>query len=105
MAIDDFGTGYSSLSSLKRFPVDRLKIDRSFIEHMATDSDDAAIVRTVIALGRNLGLRVVAEGVETAEQMQFLREQACDEVQGYFISRPVPAAQLESLLRSVSEPR
>ncbi len=72
---------------------------------MATDSDDAAIVRTVIALGRNLGLRVVAEGVETAEQMQFLREQSCDEVQGYFISRPVPNEQLESLLRSVPGPR
>ncbi|HTY93748.1 MAG TPA: EAL domain-containing protein [Steroidobacteraceae bacterium] len=104
VAIDDFGTGYSSLSSLKRFPVDRLKVDRSFVEHIAIDTDDAAIVRTIIALGRNLGLRVVAEGVETAEQMQFLREHACDEVQGYYYSRPVPAREFANLLRSTQPP-
>jgi EAL domain-containing protein (putative c-di-GMP-specific phosphodiesterase class I) len=99
VAIDDFGTGYSSLSSLKRFPVDRLKVDRSFVEHIVSDVDDAAIVRTIIALGRNLGLKVVADGVETAEQMQFLREHRCDEVQGFYFSRPIPKARFEDLLR------
>jgi diguanylate cyclase (GGDEF)-like protein/PAS domain S-box-containing protein len=102
VAIDDFGTGYSSLSSLKRFPVDRLKVDRSFVEHIAIDTDDAAIVRTIIALGRNLGMKVVAEGVESAEQLQFLREHACDEVQGYYFSRPIPAQQLQLLLLSIT---
>ncbi len=102
VAIDDFGTGYSSLSSLKRFPVDRIKVDRSFVEHIASDPDDAAIVRTIIALGRNLGLKVVAEGVETPEQMRFLRAHACDEVQGYYFSRPVPTQQFELLLRGSS---
>ena len=104
VAIDDFGTGYSSLSSLKRFPVDRLKVDRSFVEHIAIDTDDAAIVRTIIALGRNLGLKVVAEGVETAEQLQFLRDHACDEVQGYYFSRPIASQSFENLLRSVIVP-
>jgi diguanylate cyclase (GGDEF)-like protein/PAS domain S-box-containing protein len=104
IAIDDFGTGYSSLSSLKRFPVDRLKVDRSFVEHIAIDTDDAAIVRTIIALGRNLGLKVVAEGVETAEQLQFLRDHACDEVQGYYFSRPIASQSFENLLRSVIVP-
>jgi len=102
VAIDDFGTGYSSLSSLKRFPVDRLKVDRSFVEHIANDADDAALVRTIITLGRNLGLKVVAEGVETAEQLQFLREHACDEIQGFYFSRPVPKQQFEELLRAAS---
>ena len=102
VAIDDFGTGYSSLSSLKRFPVDRLKVDRSFVEHIANDADDAALVRTIITLGRNLGLKVVAEGVETAEQLQFLREHLCDEIQGFYFSRPVPSEQFEDLLRLIA---
>jgi len=97
IAVDDFGTGYSSLSYLKRFPVDRLKIDRSFVQHIA-DADDAVIVRAIIALGHNLGLKVLAEGVETEEQLAFLRANDCDELQGYYISRPVSAWQMTKLL-------
>jgi len=97
IAVDDFGTGYSSLSYLKRFPVDRLKIDRSFVQHI-TDADDAVIVRAIIALGHNLGLKVLAEGVETEEQLAFLRANDCDELQGYYISKPVSAWQMTKLL-------
>ena len=79
--------------------MDRLKVDRSFVEHIASDADDATIVRTIIALGHNLGLKVVAEGVETDAQMQFLREHPCDEAQGYFFSRPLPPQQFALLLR------
>lgn len=100
LSIDDFGTGYSSLSYLKRFAVDRLKIDRSFIMDLHEDGDDAAIVRTIIALGHNLGLRVVAEGVETREQADFLRANGCDEVQGFWYSQPVDAAALTRLLEA-----
>jgi EAL domain-containing protein (putative c-di-GMP-specific phosphodiesterase class I) len=84
---------------LKRFPVDRLKIDRSFVQDLMSDSDDATIVRTIIALGHNLGLHVVAEGVETAEQRDFLRQNDCDEAQGYFFGRPVPHFDFEALLQ------
>jgi EAL domain-containing protein (putative c-di-GMP-specific phosphodiesterase class I) len=99
ISIDDFGTGYSSLAYLKRFAVDRLKVDRSFIVDLRDGTDDAAIACTIIVLGHTLNLRVVAEGVETAEQAVFLRDNGCDEAQGYLFSRPVNASEFEALLR------
>lgn len=93
LAIDDFGTGYSSLSYLRQFPIDRLKIDQSFIRNALNDPDDASIARTIIALGRALGLKVIAEGVETVEHEKFLLKEGCDEVQGFRYSRPVPAEE------------
>jgi len=98
LAIDDFGTGYSSLSYLKRLPVDRLKIDRSFVEGIPDDRDDAAIVATILSMARNLGLEVIAEGVENDTQLAHLRAARCSEYQGYLLSRPVPPGELETLL-------
>ncbi|NVD74513.1 EAL domain-containing protein [Duganella sp. BJB1802] len=99
IAIDDFGTGYSSLAYLKRFPVDALKIDISFIRDVTSNPDDAAVVDTIIAMAHSLKLEVVAEGVETEAQLAYLGRQRCDQIQGYHYSRPLPAAQLEGLLR------
>jgi|GEM_PF-463881 len=99
IAIDDFGTGYSSLSALKTFPVVRLKIDKSFINNLSTDESDKAVASAVISLGQKLNLRVIAEGVETAEQVAFLRANNCDEIQGYYFSRPIAPGALADLLK------
>jgi len=97
-SIDDFGTGYSSLSHLKRLPVSELKIDKSFVMGMDSDSDDASIVRSTVDLAHNMGLRVVAEGVETAETLDALKDLGCDQAQGYFISRPAPPEEMVTFL-------
>ena len=98
ISIDDFGTGYSSLAYLRRFPIDTLKIDIAFIREVTTNPQDAAITRTIIELAHSLNLRVVAEGVETQEQLTFLKSAGCDQIQGYLFSRPLPVQALERLL-------
>ncbi|MEQ1813543.1 MAG: EAL domain-containing protein [Candidatus Nitrotoga sp.] len=103
LSIDDFGTGYSSLSYLKKFPINKLKIDQSFVRDATIDSDDAAITSTIISMGRNLKLKVIAEGVETAEQLTFLKQHGCDEMQGYLFSRPISAEQFSRLMASARE--
>ena len=96
LSIDDFGTGYSSLAYLKRLPVDELKIDKSFVLSMETDADNAKIVRSTIDLAHNMGLTVVAEGVENAKVWDLLRELECDEAQGYHMGRPMPATEFRA---------
>ncbi|NVZ39062.1 EAL domain-containing response regulator [Pseudomonas sp. 21615526] len=108
ISIDDFGTGYSSLAYLRRFPIDTLKIDIAFIREVTSNPQDAAITRTIIELAHSLKLRVVAEGVETQAQLEFLREAGCDQIQGYLFSRPLPMKELERLLldkRSLVRPQ
>jgi EAL domain-containing protein (putative c-di-GMP-specific phosphodiesterase class I) len=100
LAIDDFGTGYSNLTYLRHFPVNKLKIDRSFIKAVASNSDDAAITGAIISMGKSLNLRVTAEGVENEAQMSFLRAHQCDEIQGYYFSKPLPEDEMAEKLRT-----
>jgi EAL domain-containing protein (putative c-di-GMP-specific phosphodiesterase class I) len=104
LAIDDFGTGYSSLAQIKHFPIDTLKVDRSFIRNLPQDSEDRAITEAVIAMGKTLSLTVVAEGVETQEQKDFLRDHICDEMQGFHFSRPIAPDKFADLLRKNNTP-
>lgn len=99
IALDDFGTGYSSISYLKKIPIDRIKIDRTYIKNINTNSDDAAIVRAIIALATSLNLQVLAEGVESLKQLKMLLSQECKEVQGFYFSEPLPAEETEKFLR------
>jgi EAL domain-containing protein (putative c-di-GMP-specific phosphodiesterase class I) len=98
VSLDDFGTGYSSLGYLRRFPFDKMKIDRSFVQDLGSNKDTAAIVRALIDLANNLGMTTTAEGVETREQLDWLRKECCTEIQGYLISRPVPQQDIRRLL-------
>jgi EAL domain-containing protein (putative c-di-GMP-specific phosphodiesterase class I) len=100
LSLDDFGTGWSSLSYLRRFPIDRIKIDRSFLRDIASEPTAEAVVRSIINLGRDLGLDCVAEGVETSEQLNYFRQQNCEEVQGFLYSPAVPGADCRLLLRA-----
>jgi diguanylate cyclase (GGDEF)-like protein/PAS domain S-box-containing protein len=102
LSLDDFGTGYSSLSYLKRFPIDKLKIDQSFVRGVTQDADDEAITKAIISLSRNLGLRVIAEGVETEAQLDFIRSAGCEEIQGYYYSRPLPENDFVKFLQSAN---
>ena len=100
IAIDDFGTGYSSLSTLQKFPLDTIKIDRSFIRELAAGNHNSTLTEAIIAMGKSLSLTVVAQGVETKEQATFLRERACDEFQGFYFNKPLSAHDFTELLRA-----
>ena len=100
LSVDDFGTGYSSLANLRTLTIDTIKIDRSFVTEMTTRPGDLAIARSVVELGHNLGLRIVAEGVETADVLELVRDLGCDEVQGFLLSQPKPAEELTPILRA-----
>jgi len=100
VSMDDFGTGYSSLSTLHAFPFDKIKLDQSFVRNIIGNANDAIVVRTIINMGQSLKLRVIAEGVETKEQLAFLQAAGCDEAQGYYFSRPVSAEQFARLLEA-----
>ena len=97
LSMDDFGTGYSSLSYLRRFPFDKIKIDQSFVRHLPDDPDSIAIVQAITGLGAKLGMTITAEGVETQEQRRFIATEGCDQIQGYLISKPVPAGAIREM--------
>jgi EAL domain-containing protein (putative c-di-GMP-specific phosphodiesterase class I) len=101
--MDDFGTGYSSLSYLRSFPFDKIKIDQSFVRDLDTEQDTRAIVRAIISLAKSLGMRVLAEGVETTEQLERLRVEGCNEVQGYLFSTPRPRGEISTLIEQLGD--
>ncbi|RLA22777.1 MAG: hypothetical protein DRQ62_07390, partial [Gammaproteobacteria bacterium] len=101
ISMDDFGTGHSSLAQLKHLPISKLKIDRSFVKDLSEDENDRVIAKTIIAMGHSLGLKVLAEGVETVEQQEFLVQEGCDLIQGYLLSRPLTVEQFSDLFKAV----